>query len=504
MQTLKLYRAAGMRRADEEATAAGVPTGMLMEAAGRAVADSARSNFPNLWRVMVLCGKGNNGGDGYVAARYLHMAGIAVRVLEFAPAATGDAAGDAATARRALLAHLPTERLTRETLIRELGACDLVIDALFGSGLTRPLTDDHAAVVELINDSQLPVLSVDVPSGVSSDSPTPPGAHIRATRTVQLAGAKLASAFYPARSAFGEQEVADIGIPRPILQAASTVRLLGPEVAAGIPARAREAHKYQVGTVMVLAGSPHYLGAAELACRGAYRAGAGLVTLAAKDRLPSGWPEIIFFHIDWDDDPVDRLSQVSGGRAQAVVAGPGLDERALEHLPDIIAQRAVPWVLDAGALQPKPALRAAVRRHGGCVLTPHAGEAAKLLGVDSSEVTTDPLGASSHIAQEWNAVCVLKGGSTTIASAQSLAVSVEGHSGMASGGTGDVLAGVLGAFLAAPLNAASHTQRVEAAVAVHGRAGKLAGELLGAGMLAGDLIAQLPAALLAFPEGMNI
>jgi hydroxyethylthiazole kinase-like uncharacterized protein yjeF len=487
---MKLYRAADMRAADAAAAEAGVPTQLLMEAAGRAVAESALRNFPASRRPLVLCGKGNNGGDGYVTARYLHLAGLEVTLLEL----TGDRPpGDAASARAACLAHLPSQPLDAEKLEPALADCDLVIDALFGSGLTRPLTGELERVVALVNAGRLPVLAIDVPSGVDSDRPAPTGPCIRATRTVQLAGPKLASVFDPARSAFGEQEVAAIGIPEAILEVTSSVRLLTADAGRGIPERARDAHKYQVGTVLVLAGSPRYLGAAELACRGAYRAGAGLVTLAAAARLPSSWPEIVFSELDWGSDPLASLAAIEERRSGAVVAGPGLDERALDHLPALLENRPVPWVLDAGALTPSPELRSAVRAHGRCVLTPHAGEAARLLGCAASEVTSDPLGAAATLAREWGATCVLKGGSTVVAARDgSLSVSTQGHPGMATGGTGDVLAGVTGAFLAA---GGEQSMRVEAAVAVHGLAGALAGSESGIGMVASDLLERLPLAL---------
>ncbi|HEX7004176.1 MAG TPA: NAD(P)H-hydrate dehydratase [Trueperaceae bacterium] len=487
---MMLFLGEEMRRADELAEEAGVPTRVLMEAAGGAVARSALHNFPAARRVLILCGTGNNGGDGYVAARYLLEAGAGVELLEL----PGERRGDAQEARDSLAGKLSPTELDAGSLGAALERSDLVIDALFGSGLSRPLAGDVARLVDLVNRSGLPLLAVDIPSGVSSDSPHPPGSHIRANRTVQLAGAKLSSAFEPARSAYGEMELADIGIPKRILEEVSTTRLLGPEVGRGIPRRAREAHKYEVGTVLVLAGSAQYLGAAELTCRGAYRAGAGLVTLAAEARLASSWPEIVFAQLSWNEDPAERLEAVAERRAGAIVAGPGLDRRALPYLPRLLAARPVPWVLDAGALEPDPALRQAVREHGSCVLTPHAGEASKLLGCSAGDITREPLAAARRIAEEWNSICVLKGVGTVVASPGTVAVSTEGHEGMASGGTGDVLAGVLGAFLAAP-GAEDPVPRVEAGVVVHGLAGRLAGEQLGIGMIASDLVARVPLAM---------
>jgi hydroxyethylthiazole kinase-like uncharacterized protein yjeF len=487
---MKLYVASEMREADRAAGEAGVPSLLLMETAGRSVADSVLRNFPDCRRVLVLCGKGNNGGDGYVAARHLHLMGRETTVLEL-PGES--AAGDAAVARDACQAHLSLDTLERGSLAQALAGSDLVVDALFGSGLTRALEGDLAIVVEMVNACGLPVLSIDVPSGLSSDSPLPPGPHVHASLTVQLAGPKLSSALHPARAAYGEQEIVPIGIPHAILEEVSRVRLLDGGAAFGIPERRPDPHKYSVGTVLVLAGSPRYLGAAELACRGAYRAGAGLVTLAAEARLAAGWPEVVFSPLDWADGPLDALAGIDERRAQAVVAGPGLDERAVGHLPALLASRPVPWVLDASALRPDLALREAVRSHGRCVLTPHHGEAANLLGVAAGDVRADPVGAAGRIASEWNALCVLKGASTVVAAADgSLSVLPESHPGMATGGTGDVLAGVLGAFLAA---GGEISARAEAAVVVHGMAGALAGEQLGIGLVAGDLVERLPLAL---------
>jgi hydroxyethylthiazole kinase-like uncharacterized protein yjeF len=491
---MKLFSAAEMRAADRAAAEAGVPTLLLMETAGRSVADSALRNFPACGRVLVLCGKGNNGGDGYVAARHLHLLGRAVTVLELAR----DDDGDAGTARRACLAHLDARPLEPGNLEAALAGSDLVIDALFGSGLTRALEGELGQAVDVVNESGLPVLSIDVPSGLSSDLPLPPGPHVRATVTVQLAGAKLSSALQPARAAYGEQEIVPIGIPLQILERASSVRLLDAGSAAGIPKRAADPHKYSVGTVLVLAGSPRYLGAAELACRGAYRAGAGLVTLAAEARLAAGWPEVVFSELDWSNGPLEALLKVEERRAQAIVAGPGLDERAGEHLPELLSSRPVPWVLDAGALANSPELREAVRVNSRCVLTPHHGEAARLLGSGADDVRADPLAAAGRIAGEWNAICVLKGASTVVAGTDgSLAVLPESHPGMATGGTGDVLAGVLGAFLAA---GGDRLRLTEAAVTVHGLAGRLAGERLGIGMIAGDVVDYLPRALVELED----
>ncbi len=490
---MRLYTAAQMRSADAAAEAAGMPTLLLMEAAGRAVASAAAEAFEGARTVLVLCGKGNNGGDGYVAARYLAAAGMAATVLELAPRPAG---GDAASARGALLAHgTSPEPLTLAALRDALTHADLVVDALLGSGLDRPVEGELAALLTEVAASGLPVLAVDVPSGVASDSPVPPGVHLEADLTVQLAGAKLASAFFPARAAFGETVVADIGIPQAVLEQASPVRLLDAGTAAGwLPARAPDAHKMSAGTVLVVAGSPRYLGAAELACRGAYRGGAGLVTLAAAGRAPSGWPEVVLEPLDWDDPaPLAALADLEAKRVQAAVIGPGLDPRALPWLPELLRRLPGPTVLDAGALATDEAVLQAIRAHGRCVLTPHVGEAARLLGRTAEQVLAEPLASAAELAHALGAVCVLKlAGAVVAAPDGRLAVSTRGHPGMAVGGAGDVLAGLLGALLAG----GDPFERACAATYLHGRAGELAGERRGVGLIADDVANALPAAAL--------
>lgn len=493
---MRLFTADALRRADEDAAAAGVPTRILMEAAGAAVAAAARRHWPDHRRPLVLCGRGANGGDGYVAARYLALAGLEPEVLGLGDPAP---AGDAAAARAAWRALGGTEGLEPERLGAALARCDLVIDALFGTGLTRPLEGDLAEVVRQVNTAGVPVLAVDLPSGVAADRAHPPGPHLRARRTVQLAGPVLASAFEPARSAFGLWEVAAIGIPPEILAAHADAELLDDALAAALrPARAPAAHKYVAGTVAVIAGSERYLGAAELACRGAHRAGAGLVTLAAESRAPSAWPETVLHPLDWAAAPRERLAELPPKRAGALVIGPGLDERARQHLPWLLAQRPVPTVLDAEALVPE--LREAVRSHGRCVLTPHAGEAARLLGRSAADIDDDRLGAARELAASWNAVAVVKGAGSAVAAPDGRAwVSPATHPGLASGGTGDVLAGAIGALVA---GAEDLAERAAVAVHLHGRAGERAAARLGDGLVASDVAEELAPALRAL-EGLR-
>ena len=487
---MKLYTAAQMREADRAAEDAGVASSLLMEAAGRGVSDLLLARWPDADAVLVLCGPGNNGGDGYVAARYLDMAGLDVEVLELASEPSTDDAAAARAAWRAVSGQDPAP-LDPDSLGAHVVRAKVVVDALLGSGLTRPLEGALQDVARLLADAETDVLAVDVPTGVSSDAARPPGDHVHATVTAQLAGPKLASALEPARSAYGDWHVIDIGIPPDVLDDLSAVRLLdrAHPPPAGVP-RPAHAHKYSVGTVLVVAGSPRYLGAAELACRGAYRGGAGLVTLAAEGRHPSGWPEVVLEPLAWDDQPLEALAAVDPKRAGCMVIGPGLDPRATEHLTAIVGGREGPIVLDAGALRRDHDLREAVRAHGACLLTPHVGEAATLLDASGGDILADPIGAARQIAEAWNAVVALKGATTIVARPSGdVAVSTTGHPGLASGGTGDVLSGLAGALLAASgaSDATTVARAAERAVWRHGRAGERAAARHGLGLIATDV-----------------
>lgn len=480
-----------------------------MAAAGKAVAREVVSRFPEARRALVLCGGGNNGGDGYVAAGEL-LRELNVTVLEVSEEPRS---APAAAARASLLDRggkpqaLDTESV-RSWLDGTSADEGVVVDALLGSGLRRPLEGRLEQVVRAVNEGDVPVVAVDVPTGVDADRATPPGEHVRADVTVQLAGAKVASVFHPARRAFSgarpeqpaEVVVIDIGIPSQVLADVSPTLLLdAPSVAAWLPGRAATAHKYSVGTVTVVAGSNRYLGAAELVCRGAWRSGAGLVTLVAAERHPSAWPETVLVPPHDDGQwPPNGLSEKSAG---AMVIGPGLDPEAegslLARLGELLAWAPGPVVLDAGALQPDVLLTALPLGEATTVITPHHGEAARLLAAIGNEIdiADEPITAARALTQATGAITVLKGATTVIVTPDGReAVSARGHPGMASGGTGDVLAGVLGALLAAPGGDAF--ERCCLAVFAHGRAGEVAAEARATGLVASDLVDVMPRVLM--------
>jgi NAD(P)H-hydrate epimerase len=511
---MNLFRAADMRAADQTAMQAGIASLLLMDAAARQVADHAQAfaERNGCTHVLVLCGKGNNGGDGYGAARYLARMGLRVQVLELATDDYVLLGNDTGTMRRACVLSVPCKTLTLDSLTAALTPGCVVVDALFGSGLNRSLEGELAEFVTCINNAGHPVISVDVPSGISADTGRLLGPHVHANLTVQLAGAKLASALFPARAAFGEQLIVDIGLPADVLDAhRANITLLDDDlVTQSLQPRAADVHKYRAGTVLVIAGSARYLGAAALACHAALRAGAGLVTLAAETHYEGLWPEVVMEPLNWKDNPVTTLQDLPDKRTGVTVIGPGLDANAEAHLPELILSSAGPLVLDASALTGgaawQKALRARREQHQVTVLTPHLGEAARLLNISTAAVVDDPLDAAITLATQTGAVVVIKGATTIIANISQqddveehqLAISTEGHVGMATGGSGDVLAGVLGALLAAWTQQPKNINLFDcvcAGVYVHGRAGKRAGYVKGVGTLPSDVVESLPQVL---------
>lgn len=492
-----MYRAADKRRIDVASAAAGVPFEASMEAAGVALADAACDAVAPGGRVVVLCGPGDNGGDGFVAAWHLHARGRRVAVLALPITRSRSPHASAAFDRCAATLHVETAAF--ETVRASTMHADLIVDALFGTGLTRPLTGTAASVVAATRASGVRILAADVPSGVMADAAEVPGEHVQAWRTVQFGGACLASVLSPARFAFGTWVVADVAHPAEALgDDADALRwTTDDDVRHGGPIPTPGAHKGQAGCVVVVAGSPPYAGAAALACNAAHRAGAGTVVLASSVDVPAAWPETIRVPIDPSHDAPfgSVLTAPTTRRASAWVIGPGLHEVDVHDLRTIVSGANAPIVVDAGALL--PGLRDAVARHGSCWLTPHAGEAARLLEWPQDDVDADPIAAALRLAAVWRAGVVLKKAGAVLADATGrVRIVAGGHPGMASGGTGDALAGTIGAFLAQPTG--DPLGRVAAACAVHARAGAVAGARFGLGLRASDLIESLPDARKAF------
>jgi len=504
-----------MRAADADAVRAGTPSDELMENAASALARVLRRELPE-GRVAVVCGPGQNGGDGLAAARLLALAGYRVSLFTLADpgAYRGDAARNAGRAAAVGLVPTPLTRAAgfRE-LARSLAECDWAIDALFGTGLSRPLTGAARRAVAAINASGKPVLAADLPSGLFADrgdAPAPSSA-VRAARTVAFGAPKLCHILPPATDACGEVEVADIGIPRSILErrASGMGRVFGRRVAwteecdirVLLPRRRVEAHKGDSGRLAVVAGSRGKAGAALLAARGALRAGAGLVTVfcgaSLADALWTALPEAMTHALPEEDGALSsgaarELSRALAG-FDAAVAGPGLSTRpgTVAVLEAVLDSR-VPLVADADALNAfagRPSRFA--RRRSATVLTPHPGEAGRLLGRGAGDVQADRVGSAVALAKRARCVVLLKGARSLIA--QSGAATVANPTGtplLGTAGSGDVLSGIVSALLAGGLGAR------DAAVAgawLHGAAARLLSARLGdAGLLSHEIADAVP------------
>jgi NAD(P)H-hydrate epimerase len=521
---VKLVSSETVARLDRESAAAGGPTtAELMARAGAAAFEATRRRFPSEWagRVAVLCGPGNNGGDGLVVARHLAAAGVR-RVRAVLLGRREQVRGDAAGALAALLDAAPQVLVEAPddgalaAALGEAGAAgwDLAIDALFGTGLIRPLEGRYRTAVEWLNAFRGPVVAIDLPSGVDAATGRVLGAAVRATVTLTLGLAKLGLALLPGAALAGEVVVLDIGHPAALVAAAPGDRLLDPaELAAAVRRlvpRDPAGHKGTYGHVLVVAGAAGTAGAVALAALGALRAGAGLVTVAAPASLRPAleaklWEAMVRPLPDGADGALDAsaLAEVLDLAAarDAVVLGPGLTTGpgAAAVICEAARRLTAPTLLDADGLNALggPEGLAGLRGAAGPrVLTPHPGEMGRLLGRSTREVEADRPAAARAAAAASGAVALLKGARTLVARPDgALAVNPTGNPAMASGGMGDVLSGVVGALLARGLDPAA---AAELGAYLHGAAGDLgAAEVGPAGLLATDVAARIPRALAA-------
>jgi ADP-dependent NAD(P)H-hydrate dehydratase / NAD(P)H-hydrate epimerase len=491
-----------MRRADRAAIRAGVPSSRLMENAALALVNEASTAFPDWKSVVAVCGPGNNGGDGLAAARLLSGRGVRVAVftLRDPDAYRGDAASNAERARAAGLELSSLAAARGPARLRQaLRDADGVLDALFGTGLARPLQGLAARTVAAINQAGRPVASADVPSGLSSDQAELIGPSVRAWLTIAFAAPKRCHAFYPARERCGSIVVADIGIARRHLPAASKLQLFTAEdVRRLLPARKADSHKGDFGRVAIVAGSRGKSGAAILAARGALRAGAGLVTVFCPESVErwvvSALPEAMTQGLPEDGGAIGKEAAALLDRLDdfdAVAAGPGLTTSpSTAGFLRELARTPLPLVCDADFLN---AFSARSRVFAGRVLTPHPGEAGRLLGVSTRQVQQDRLSSARELARRSRAVVLLKGAASLVATADgAVRVNPTGTPLLATAGSGDVLAGAIAALLARGLGPAD---AASAAAFLHGAAAEALSARLGdAGLLASELADALPAA----------
>jgi ADP-dependent NAD(P)H-hydrate dehydratase / NAD(P)H-hydrate epimerase len=504
-----------MRRIDRRAARSfGVPEIVLMENAGLKLFETLQRIDGDLKSrgILLLCGKGNNGGDTFVLARHLHNQGIPFSALLFGR--RRDVRGSAAMNLRALerLGQAPREvtgggewRAAR-TLLQ---SSDLIVDGILGTGLTRPVEGLLASVIEDVNAARALVVAVDVPSGLSGDTQEIPGPCIRADHTVTFVRPKLPHVLPPAEEMCGRLHVVDIGLPNEAVAAeGADLDLLQPEELAGLlPKRRPDSHKGDYGHALVVAGSRGKGGAARLAALGALRAGCGLVTAAVPRGLQSGFvsramevmteglPETAEGTLA--ESGIPRLLALLEGK-QAVAVGPGLSTHpeTKRLIRELIRRARVPVVLDADGVNAFAGDEAALsgRKHP-LVLTPHPGEMGRLLGMSSRDVQSRRLPLAREFARRHHCCLVLKGYRSLIATpAGRVHVNPTGNPGMATGGSGDVLTGLLVGLLAQGIEV-SAAARLGAYL--HGLAGDLAAAEVGeAPLIARDILRFFPAALL--------
>jgi hydroxyethylthiazole kinase-like uncharacterized protein yjeF len=513
MPRMVILTADEMRRVDERAEREhGIPSETLMDNAGREVAEALLRHYPGLQsrRVLILCGKGNNGGDGITAARHLSRSGVTARVVLLARGA--ELTGAAAWAfRRAGEEGIRVEEITTDEAWSEvrkgLPEHDLIVDAILGTGTRGAARCRSLEAIEAANETGSELVSVDIPSGLSGSGAECPGPCVEADRTLALAALKIPHVFPPAARFAGTVDVLDIGIPEAALMAEPRPLLWADAAHAAslIPARDPESHKGRYGHLLILAGSRGKSGAAVLMARAALRSGVGLVTVAttasAQPMVAVGVPEAMSEPLPETADGFLSREAVSAvrrlaGERDVLAAGPGLgtDPETAEVILAVAGSVDRPMILDADALNILAGSGARAPRLGSrAVLTPHPGEAARLLRCRAAEVQAARLESARRLAREWNACCLLKGHRSLVADpGGTVRVNPTGNAGMATGGSGDVLSGIVGAWLAQGLPPAD---AAALAAHVHGLAGDLAaGEQGEISLTASDLIEALPRA----------
>jgi hydroxyethylthiazole kinase-like uncharacterized protein yjeF len=484
---LELLTAEEMARADRLTIEGGVPGATLMENAGRAVAEEVSRRFPDAGTVVVLCGPGNNGGDGFVAARYLKERGYKVR-LGF----NGDSArlpSDAATmakrwgeAPEKLSAHL-------------LAGSDVVVDALFGAGLARPIEGALGELIDSVNASGHPVVAIDVPSGIDGTTGEVKGTAIDAVATVTFFRLKPGHVLLPGRLHCGEVTLAQIGIPDNVLATISPKTLVNEPALwlSDFPWPRPAGHKYARGHAIVVSGPAYSTGAARLGARGALRVGAGLVTVASpRDAIKVNAAQLTAIMVREAEDARALASLLADERKNAVLIGPGIGvgEHTKQMVLAALASTAA-VVLDADAItsssdDAKQLFAAITSRKAPVVMTPHDGEFARLFG-DIEDVSK--VERARKAAARSGAVILLKGSDTVVAAPDGIAsINTTTSPWLATAGSGDVLGGMVAGLLAqrmTPFHAAS------AAVWLHGAAARN----FGPGLIAEDIPETLPAVL---------
>lgn len=506
---MKLVTAKEMKALDVQAqNDYAMPGILLMDNAAQAVAEAVHEALTALEgeRVVIFCGGGNNGGDGLGAARWLQSYGVNVRAFVVGAAldaVQGDAALELAMFTKAggRVEALSTED---DWVLAELAAskADVLVDALLGTGFHGELEGDILRACELLNKSEKYILAVDVPTGVNADNGAVSENAVRADHTVTMALVKTGLLLYPGREYCGDIELADISMPVKLVEEyqSDKYRLTDEIVRELLPLRKANAHKGDAGRVVICAGSPGYTGAAALASDAAVKAGAGLVSLytplSSRDVLAIKLTEVMVHGL------LERMPGILGGGAASDVAssaeaadvlaiGPGLgtSESTQEAVRTILQKITTPVVIDADALTALAGhIEILAAMQAQKVLTPHPGEMARLTGLEIAEIEADRINIAKKYAEQWQAIVVLKGAPTVIGCPNgTVYVNSTGNSSLATGGSGDVLTGIIAGLAAQEI---SLQEAAICGVYLHGLAAELTG--IDIGLAAGELAALLP------------
>jgi ADP-dependent NAD(P)H-hydrate dehydratase / NAD(P)H-hydrate epimerase len=483
---LTIHSVAQVREMDRYAIdQLGVPGFTLMTRAGEAALAALQVAWPMAEKVLVVCGNGNNAGDGYVLARMARAVHLDVTVL--ASENPAGLKGDALTAYLAFTAA--GGRANQWTADASLAA-DVIVDALFGTGLSRDLDDAWCKRVAAVNAAGAPILSIDVPSGIDAQTGQIRGAAIRADRTIVLGGLKIGLYQGAGQDCAGTLVFDDLSLPKDVAERAGHVaeRIDTPLLRAALPQRRRAAHKGDYGHVLVLAGGLGMAGAARLAGEACLRSGAGRVTVATRAAnvaaITAGRPELMTCAVESSEDLVPLLKKID-----LIAVGPGLGQDAWAQSVFAAAMGAgKPLVVDADALH-FVATSGVFRQDW--ILTPHPGEAARLLGTTPALIQADRVAAARKLADRYGGVAVLKGAGTVVDRSGAVPqVCDYGNPGMATAGMGDVLTGVIAAMVA---QTPDLWTAARAGVLAHAMAGDAAARRGERGLLAGDVIAHLAA-----------
>ncbi len=504
---MKVLNADEMRRAEQECAEAGISTDMLMENAGKAVADKVQQVLFGVYRkhILLLIGPGNNGGDGLVAARHLHDWGAKVHLILLGRGVEDD----------------PNLKLVRErgidcyqdltNLDRLLPSTSAVVDAMFGTGRSRPLGGVFKQALERVAEAKkgrqgLKIIALDLPSGLDADTGDCDPVCLCSDYTITLGFPKPGLYNSPGAGRAGLITVVDIGIPEHLAKGVTTELITDEWARLALPKRPLEANKGSFGRVLVVAGSINYVGAAYLACSGAYRVGAGLVTLATPGSLQpilaAKLTEATYLPLPESSPGIVAgeaagivLSQLGNYDVMLMGCGLGQSDQAINLVRSVLLQKekALPHlVLDADAINTLAKMPGWWRKlNGDAVLTPHPGEMARLTGLSVDKIQSDRIGIAKRAALEWGQTVILKGAYTVVSAPDGRCrISPIANAGLASAGTGDVLAGVIAGLLAQGLNT---FDAATLGVWLHAKAGEtVKAELGDAGMVASDLLPVLP------------